>query len=352
MLYNKNQYFMFSLLAAENTNYGRYNKPLIKLHLLIKIFKNSIEDKKNIFELSDDELNVFIEETFDKNNRYYSNRVKNSKNVFLDKKIINKIRKQSDIERMLCKEHKISFLTYEDKNYPDRFKNIDLSPIMIFYKGQLPKDKELKNSYAVIGSRDIDKKGKQIAYLFGKLLSENNYWNISGLAEGSDAYGHLGSIQTNGLTGAILAHGLAEAIYPSNNKNLAEKILKKDGFLMSELPPSTKIQKHFFTRRDRLQSGLTKGVFVVETGKKGGTLHTVDYAIKQNKFVGVWEPSNYEESNEHIKGNLMLLRKIKTSKKFKIKSINKLNKIKPIKDKKDILKILNKNYKRESLFDV
>jgi len=341
MLYTKKQYFMLSLLAAKYDDSSRYKNPILKLHLLTSVFKNSIDNNINIFEENKENLEKLIENTFNKNNRYYKNRVKNSKRVFLDTEIIEEVKSQSINEMDLCDNKEISFLTYEDKKYPDRLKKIDLSPVMIFYKGNIPKDEELEKSYAVIGSRKIDEKGKQVAYSFGKLLSENGYWNISGLAEGSDAYGHLGSVKTQGLTGAILAHGLAEPIYPSSNNNLADKIINSGGFLLSELPPSIKVQSHFFTRRDRLQSGLTKGVLVVETGEKGGTIHTVNYALKQNKFVGVWKPADYNDKNEYIKGNLMLLQILDPTNKFKIKSKKKLNKIIAIRDKDDILRLLD-----------
>ncbi|MFW6281745.1 MAG: DNA-processing protein DprA [bacterium] len=352
MLYTKKQYFMLSLLAAKYDEQGRYKNPIIKLHLLTSVFKNSLDNNINIFEVNDEKLQKLIENTFNKESRYYKNRVRNSKQVLLDTEIIEEIENQSVKEMGFCDKEEISFLTYEDKKYPERLRKIELSPVIIFYKGKFPKDKELKNSYAVIGSREIDEKGKQVAYSFGRLLSENGYWNISGLAEGSDAYGHLGSVKTQGLTGAILAHGLAEPIYPSSNNNLADKIINSGGFLLSELPPSIKVQSHFFTRRDRLQSGLTKGVLVVETGEKGGTLHTVNYALKQNKFVGVWKPSDYNDKNEYIKGNLMLLQILKPTNKFKIKSKKKLNKIIAIRDKDDILKLLDNetNTGRADLF--
>jgi DNA processing protein len=343
MLYSKKDYVTLSLLAAEYDDYGRYSKEKIKLHLLIKIFKISLAENINIFNVPEHQLNELIEASFDKNSRYYKNRVDNSKTVLLNDSLINELRKNAVKEIKLAKENNIDFLCYEDDRYPKRLKDIELSPPVIFYIGNLPSAKELTNSYAVIGSRKIDEIGKKIAHSFGRILSENNYWNISGLAEGADTYGHLGSLETNGLTGAILAHGLNEDIYPPSNTSLAKKILEKGGFLMSELPPSISTASHFFTRRDRLQSGLTNGVLVVETGKKGGTLHTVNYALKQEKFVGVWQPENIDDHNDYILGNLMLLGLIEPSKNFKIKSKSKLSKITAVKNKDDIKKLLKKS---------
>lgn len=342
MIYNIEDYFTFSLLAAEYNDYGRYSKPLIKLHLLTKVFKTSIKQELNIFEINEKELIILIESSFNKSSRYYENRVKNSKNIFLDQALLTKLRNKAVSEIELAEENKIKYYTYEDNNYPKRLKKIDLSPVIIFVKGNLPEEEKLKESYAVIGSRDIDEIGKKIAHSFGEILSKNNYWNISGLAEGADTYGHRGSLNANNLTGAVLAHGLAKPIYPPSNENLAEKILDSGGFLLSELPPSIKEAAHFFTRRDRLQSGLTNGVLVVETGKKGGTLHTINYALKQDKFVGVWQPENIDKTNENILGNLMLLGLMEPDKNFKIKSKKKLNKITAIKNKKDIESLFKK----------
>ena len=342
MLYSIEDYFTLSLLAVEYDDYGRYSKPLIKLHLLTKVFKTSIGQELNVFEINKEKTSNLIEDSFDKSSRYYENRVNNTKNILLDKNLLMRLRRKAMSEIELAEENNISYYTFEDKKYPKRLKEIELSPVMIFFKGDLPEGIELKNSYAVIGSRNIDEIGKKIAHSFGKILSENNYWNISGLAEGADTYGHLGSFSANNLTGAVLAHGLAESIYPSSNKKLADKILDSGGFLMSEVPPSIKHAAHFFTRRDRLQSGLTNGVLVVETGKKGGTLHTVNYALKQDKFVGVWQPDEIDESNEYILGNLMLLGLIEPSKNFKIKSKSKLSNITAIKSKEDIKKLFEK----------
>ena len=350
MLYTEKEYFVFSLLAARYEDYSNYSKPLIRLYYLVKLFKTSLEKEVNLFDLNTKELSEFIEETFNKNSNYYKNKVQKTKEVFFNRSLFQDLRKQAEKEMKLCRKKNINCVFYEEKKYPDRLKDIDLSPIMFFYKGYLPSNKESEKSFAVIGSRDIDQKGRQIAYFFGKTLSENGFWNISGLAKGADTWGHIGSLRTENKTGAVLAHGLAEEIYPKENEKIADIIIKSNGFLMSELPPSTKTAPYYFVRRDRLQSGLTKGVLVVETGIKSGTLHTVNYALQQGKLVGVWKP---KEENEYVKGNLMLLGMIEPTDNFKIKSKNKLKKIKAINNKEDLKELLNKknlNEKQLSLF--
>jgi len=339
MLYTKKEYFVFSLLAARYEDYSNYSKPLIRLSYLVKLFKTSLEKEVNLFDLNTKKLTKFIEETFDENSNYYENKVQKTKEVFFNRSLFQELKKQAEKEMELCKEKNISCVFCEEEKYPNRLINIDLSPVMFFYKGYFPSSKELEKSFAVIGSREIDKIGMKVAYSFGKTLSENGFWNISGLAKGADTWGHIGSLRTKNKTGAILAHGLAEEIYPKENEKIADIIIKSNGFLMSELPPSTKTAPYYFVRRDRLQSGLTKGVLVVETGVKSGTLHTINYALKQGKLAGIWKP---KEENEYVKGNLMLLGMIEPTDNFKIKSKNKLKKIKAIKGKEGLKDFLYK----------
>ncbi len=121
------------------------------------------------------------------------------------------------------------------------------------------------------------------------MLLNRGWWNISGLATGCDEYGHIGSL---GATGAILGQGLATDLFPEQNRELARKIIENNGFLMSELPPSTKSVNLYFILRNRLQSGLTKGIFVVETSDNSGTLHTVKYSLEQGKATYVLDVNN------------------------------------------------------------
>ena len=107
---------------------------------------------------------------------------------------------------------------------------------------------------------------------------------VSGLADGIDAAAHQGALEVNGLTVAVLAHGL-DTVKPSKNKVLADAILKNNGALVSEYPWGTKTNRSYFVARDRIQSGLSLGVFVVETGVKGGTMHTVRFCKEQKRIL-------------------------------------------------------------------
>jgi DNA processing protein len=115
-------------------------------------------------------------------------------------------------------------------------------------------------------------------------MAERGWCVVSGLAEGCDTEGHEGCLAAGGKTIAALAHGFGR-IYPAKNKQLAERILESGGALITEYPPGTPPTRSSFIERDRLQSGLSLGIVVVETDIKGGTMHTVRHARDQGRGI-------------------------------------------------------------------
>jgi DNA processing protein len=111
---------------------------------------------------------------------------------------------------------------------------------------------------------------------------------------------------SNGLTVAVLAHGL-NTIYPSVNKQLADNILENNGALISEYPWGTMSNRSFFVSRNRIQSGLSLGVLVVETKTNGGTMHTVRFCEKQDRALIVVKPPENLIENENTRGNAQLI---------------------------------------------
>ena len=107
---------------------------------------------------------------------------------------------------------------------------------------------------------------------------------MSGLARGIDSFSHLGAVYGNGITTAVLGNGL-DIIYPKENYYLAEKIIRKNGAIISEYPIGTKPEKMNFPARNRIISGISNGVLVIEAKKKSGTLITVDFALEQGRDV-------------------------------------------------------------------
>jgi DNA processing protein len=116
------------------------------------------------------------------------------------------------------------------------------------------------------------------------LFAERGFVIVSGLAKGCDTVAHRGCLDAHGKTVAILGGGI-DYIYPKENRPLADEILNTGGCLLSEYKPGMKPQPSFFVERDRLQSGLSQAVIVIETDVKGGSMHTVGFALSQNRLV-------------------------------------------------------------------
>lgn len=175
----------------------------------------------------------------------------------------------------------IKLLKYIDSDYPDNLKKIYDPPMILFYKGNI---NLLKNkSIAVIGSRKPTEYGIKIATQIGKDISNKGINVVSGLATGIDAYAHFGSLLANGNTIAILGNGI-DQIYPKENEALYKNIAKK-GLILSEYIIGTKPSPMNFPARNRIISGISDDIIVVEAASKSGTIITVDYALDQGKTV-------------------------------------------------------------------
>ncbi len=179
-------------------------------------------------------------------------------------------------------QNQIQIINIQDKEYPSILKEIYDYPISLYVKGNI----KLLNydSIAIVGSRECSDYGKNSAKYFGYHLADKGKCVISGLAKGIDSFAHIGALNANGNTIAVLGNGLDD-IYPKENKNLANKIIEKGGAIISEYPLGTKPNKINFPARNRIVSGMCKGVLVVEAKEKSGTLITVDFALEQGRDV-------------------------------------------------------------------
>jgi len=194
--------------------------------------------------------------------------------------------------------------------YPSRLRNIpDPAPIL-FLMGNW----ESLNApcAAVIGTRSPSSYGARCAERIAKRLAERGVTVVSGLAEGCDTEGHKGALHGHGKTIAVLAHGFGK-IYPASNKNLAAEILEHGGCWISEYAPGVPASRSSFVQRDRLQSGLSDVVIVIETDEKGGTMHTVEFAIKQKRGLFAVNHPESKQSHPKTRGNQLLLREGKAS---------------------------------------
>ncbi len=164
--------------------------------------------------------------------------------------------------KRLSSEHGISCCTAEDSCYPLELKRAGKIPPVIYYKGNILAVNERKN-IAVIGSRKASEEGIRLSYETGKLVADRKMNLVNGLALGCDTEAIKGALSVGGICIAIMPCGLDE-IQPSSNRRLAEQILETGGCLISEYPIGTKVEKYRYVERDRLQSGISQAVLIVE----------------------------------------------------------------------------------------
>lgn len=169
-----------------------------------------------------------------------------------------------------------------DKEYPDNLKIIPNSPKKLYIEGNLENLKSM--CIAVIGSRVCTKYGEEWCEKFVKKLVKHNITIVSGMAVGIDTIAHKSAIKHGGRTIAVLPSGL-DNIFPRENKNLYKKILNSNGTIITEYSPNTFADSKKFLERNRIVSGLSKGVLVVEAAYRSGTSVTARIAILQNRDV-------------------------------------------------------------------
>ena len=301
-MYSKEELLIFSFI---NSNYD-----ISIQNLSYKIFNFSNKENINFFKLNRIEKIEFLKSFFSEDN------IEKILFVF-DKLALYKM----EIEKIIknCEEKNIKIFYYSYENYPKNLIDIKESPYVIFVKGNLPSNKELEKSFAIVGTRKPSKEGIDFARNIGQYLSKNNIYNISGLALGIDTEGHNMSLQK---TGAILGQGLDLEIYPRENIKLAEMILENNGFLLSELIPQTEISLFSLIKRDRLQSALTSGIVIAETGIKGGTVNTFKYAREQKRKIFISD-INREFIEKHKKDLIIIKNSLDFEKKLKNNLIQK-----------------------------
>jgi len=172
-------------------------------------------------------------------------------------------------------------ICYDHPHYPKLLKEISSPPLLLYLQGDI----SLLNSHqiALVGSRSCTPYGQEKAYQFARLLSDAGFTITSGLAIGIDGLAHQGALDNAGKTIAVLGTGLNN-IYPKRHLKLAEKITE-NGLLISEFWPDAPAHPSNFPRRNRIISGLSLGVLVIEASKRSGSLITARYAVEQNREV-------------------------------------------------------------------
>jgi DNA processing protein len=190
---------------------------------------------------------------------------------------------EQEWEKLLT--HKVSVVTFEEKNYPKLLKEIHNPPALLYIRG----DAELlthEYSLAMVGTRKVSSYGKQVTPQLARDLASNGIVVVSGLALGVDGLAHHGALESKGKTIAVLGSGIDSAsVYPSANRLLAERIVNEQGALISELPLGSMPLKMHFPYRNRIIAGMTLGTIVVEADLESGSLITAQAALEYNRQV-------------------------------------------------------------------
>lgn len=247
----------------------------LKLNLL-KRFK-STEDIWNYCMTKSTYINEGIDEY----------KLKNLLKSFWDKEKINNI-------KSIMEKEKIHIVNYNDCIYPEKLKNYEDAPSVLYYKGNLGKLNKNK-SVAIVGSRSYSYYGENVTKIIADKLGKNNINIISGMAKGIDTFAHTSTLKNNGFTCAVLGCGV-DIIYPKCNKELYYEILK-NGCIISEVIPGTPPYAYNFPLRNRIISGISNLVIVVEASKKSGSLITASYALEQGKDVMAVPGSIFSEKS-------------------------------------------------------
>lgn len=176
----------------------------------------------------------------------------------------------------------VGVVTWDDADYPDLLREIPAAPPLIFLRGQLePIDRW---AVAVVGTRRLSAYGRQVTRDLVSGLVVNGITIVSGLARGIDAIAHRTALEEGGRTIAVMASGI-DKVYPPEHRDLARDIVAGHGALVTDYPFGAEPESNHFPARNRLISGLSLGVVVIEAGEKSGALITARFALEQNREV-------------------------------------------------------------------
>jgi len=215
----------------------------------------------------------------------------------LDETIYNKLlihREKIDIYKLAGEWEKqgIYICSLHDQEYPTLLRNTYNAPYVLYYRGQLPTHEKL---IGIVGARQASLYGKNIAGKLASELAEAGVWIVSGAARGIDTAAHQGAL-TKGYTVAVLGCGVDVNYPPENGKLLSH--IAECGAVISEYPPGTMAHPGHFPARNRIISGLSRGIVVVEAAEKSGALITADFALEEGRDVFAVPGNIFSESSK------------------------------------------------------
>lgn len=213
--------------------------------------------------------------------------------IAIDEILNKKYRENLDIYENYIIKNNIKIISIFSNEYPKKLKNIYDPPVILFAKGNISLLN--KDSIAIVGARECSDYGKTISKEIAYNLAKKDKCVVSGLARGIDKYAHIGALQAEGSTIAVIGNGL-DIIYPYENKKIFERILENNGLIITEYIIGTKPEKINFPQRNRIISGISDGIVVVEAKEKSGSLITADFALEQGKEIFA-VPGNINNEN-------------------------------------------------------
>ncbi len=194
--------------------------------------------------------------------------------------------RRAETDELYLTKRNILCTFYGDGKYPALLREIYDPPLVLFQRGELPPD--TLQHVAVVGTRCPTGDALKAAFFLGYELAQSGAAVVSGLARGIDRAAHRGCVEGNGRAVAVLGNGI-DAIHPAGSRKLAGMILERGGAIVSEYPPGTPPHKYHFPARNRIISGLSGAVIVVEAPDRSGALITSDYALEQGRELFVHE---------------------------------------------------------------
>ena len=205
-----------------------------------------------------------------------------------DKRAIALSAKDEKLDYIIHKidEYKMDVTTFLDKDFPSILNHIYNPPAILFMRGNRALLDKRLNRIALVGARRCSLYGRNVARMLGKELGKYSTIIVSGGARGIDTHGHEGLLASLGYGIVVMGCGL-DIVYPRENTKLFDRILQNNGLLVSEYPPGTPPSAKHFPARNRIISGLSRGVIVVEAKGSSGSLITADMAVSEGRDVFV-----------------------------------------------------------------
>ena len=205
-----------------------------------------------------------------------------------DKRAIASSAKDEKLDYIIHKidEYKMDVTTFLNKDFPSILNHIYNAPAILFMRGNRALLDKRLNRIALVGARRCSLYGRNVARMLGKELGKYSAIIVSGGARGIDTHGHEGVLASQGYGIVVMGCGL-DIVYPRENTKLFDRILQNNGLLVSEYPPGTPPSAKHFPARNRIISGLSRGVIVVEAKASSGSLITADMAVSEGRDVFV-----------------------------------------------------------------